>query len=272
MQASMAPDAYQLVGAAFVALPASPVRDEGDEGAAVNVGIVGTGNLAVTLGRAWAGAGHSLLVTGRDPQHAVQAAVRIGRAARAVDPADFAPQVEVVVVAVAWDGLEATLTLVGARDGALTGKTVIDCTNPVDYATGVLKPVSGSAAELVAGAAAGAHVVKALHLFAGSSWPYPGSPDEAPVVAICGDEPKALDHATTLVWDLGGRAAVVGGLTSARQLEEAAGFVMRIVASGHNPRFAVPNVDPALVHAAPTTNQAVLGVNSSGVGARRRGR
>ena len=212
----------------------------------MKVGIVGTGNLAVTLGRAWAGAGHSLVVTGRDPRHAVDAADRIGSEARAVDPAEFAPRVDVIVVAVAWDGLEAALALVGA--GSLAGKTVVDCTNPVDYTTGELKPASGSAAELVARTAPGAHVVKALHLFAGASWPYVGPPEEAPVVAVCGDEPAALDRVAALIGDLGGRAAVVGGLTGARQLEEVAGFVMRVVASGHNPRFAVPDVDPALPH------------------------
>ncbi|MFL6111273.1 MAG: NADP oxidoreductase, partial [Catenulispora sp.] len=70
------------------------------------------------------------------------------------------------------------------------------------------------------------------------------------VVVICGDEPTALDRAAALIEDLGGRAAVVGDLTSARQLEEAAGFVMRVVTSGHNPRFAVPYVDPVLVRPA----------------------
>lgn len=45
---------------------------------------------------------------------------------------------------------------------------------------------------------------------------------------------------------------MIGGLDSARQLEEAAGFVMRVVATGHNPRLAVPDVDPALLSAART--------------------
>jgi 8-hydroxy-5-deazaflavin:NADPH oxidoreductase len=242
--------AYQSVGAALVAFSTTPLPIEE---IAVNVGILGTGNLAVALGRAWAGAGHSLLVTGRNPQHAIEAADRMGRGAQAIAPADFAPRVDVVVVVVAWDGLEAALHLVGAAEGSLAGKTVIDCTNAVDYATGRLKPASGSAAELVARTASGAHVVKALHLFAGASWPYAGQQDEAPVVAICGDEPTALDRATALVRDLGGRAGVVGGLASARQLEEAAGFVMRVVASGHNPRFAVPDVDPAILQAAKTS-------------------
>jgi hypothetical protein len=88
----------------------------------------------------------------------------------------------------------------------------------------------------VARAAVGAQVVKALHLFAGASWPYVGPQAAAPVVAICGDEPGALDRAAALIGDLGGQTAVVGGLGSSRQLEEAAGFVMRIVAAGHNPR------------------------------------
>jgi predicted dinucleotide-binding enzyme len=212
--------------------------------------MLGTGNLAETLGRVWAGKAHTLWITGRNPQRAAEAAERIGGGAVPVDPANFASQVDVVVVAVAWDGLEAALTLVGSDKGSLVGKTVIDCTNPVDYVTGQLKLAAGSAAELVARTAAGAHVVKALHLFAGSSWPYSGPQDEGPVVTICGDEPAALDRTAALIADLGGRPAVVGDLTSARQLEEAAGFVMRVVASGHNPRCAIPHVDPALLQPA----------------------
>jgi hypothetical protein len=63
-------------------------------------------------------------------------------------------------------------------------------------------------------------------------------------VAICGDQPDALAHAAALTRSLGGRTAVIGGLSSARQAEEAAGFAMRVVVAGHNPRFAVPDVDP----------------------------
>ncbi|WP_433475473.1 NADPH-dependent F420 reductase [Spirillospora sp. CA-142024] len=216
----------------------------------MNVGILGTGDLAVALGRAWATAGHSLSVTGRNALHAGQAADQIGHTAKTVDPADFATQADVVVVAVSWEGLETGLSLVGGPQGALAGKTVLDCTNAVDYQTGELKPATGSAAERVARAAAGAHVVKALHLFAGASWPYAGPRDSAPVVAVCGDEPSALDRAAALIRDLGGQTAVIGGLDGSRQLEEAAGFVMRVVAAGHNPRLAVPDVDPVALRAA----------------------
>jgi predicted dinucleotide-binding enzyme len=213
----------------------------------VTIGLLGTGNLAVTLGQAWADAGHSIVVAGRDPEHANAAAEQIGAAAAPVDPRDLADSSDIVVVAVAWSGLESALTLAGGPAGALSGKTMIDCTNPIDFATGRVLPAVGSAAELVARVAPGANVVKALHLFAGASWPFTGEPNIAPVVAICGDDATALSQTTALIGDLGGRTAVLGGLDTARQAEEAAGFVMRLVAAGANPRFAVPDVDPAAV-------------------------
>ena len=213
----------------------------------MKIGMLGTGNLAVTLGKAWASAGHSIVVTGRSSGHARSAAAQIGAAAAPAGPPDLAGLSDVVVVAVAWKGLESALTLAGGPAGALSGKTVIDCTNPVDYTTGRLLPAAGSAAGLVARLAPGAHVLKALHLFAGASWPFTGEPDVSPVVAICGNDTGALSRTAALITDLGGRTAVLGGLDAARQAEEAAGFVMRVVAAGANPRFAVPDVDPALL-------------------------
>jgi predicted dinucleotide-binding enzyme len=215
----------------------------------VIVGLLGTGNLAMALGRAWATAGHAIVVTGRSLDRAKAAAEQIGAAAMPVEPGQLARQATTVVVAIAWDGLEESLRLVGGLDGMLSGKTIIDCTNSVDYATGRLLPETGSAAELVADVAVGAHVVKALHLFAGASWPFTGEVGASPVVAICGDDAGALSQAAALIGDLGARTAVLGGLTAARQAEEAAGFVMRVVAAGANPRLAVPDVDPALLGA-----------------------
>jgi predicted dinucleotide-binding enzyme len=213
----------------------------------VKIGILGTGNLAVTLGRAWTAVGHSLLLMGLNPQHAASAADQIGATAKPADPGDIAGEAGILVVAVAWDGLEEAVSLVGASGGSLAGKTVLDCTNPVNYVTGHLIPASGSAAEVVARAAAGAHVVKALHMFAGASWPFTGERASAPVVAICGDNSDAIDHDRSLIADLGSRAVAIGPLASARQAEEAAGFIMRAVAAGANQRFAVPDVNPTLL-------------------------
>src|SRR3954447_20834032 len=105
---------YQSVGPALLALSQTPFILKG---LTVNVGILGTGNLAETLGRAWSGKGHRLSITGRSPRRAAETADRIGGSAVAVDPADFAAQVGVVVVAVAWDGLRGALTLIGSAEG-----------------------------------------------------------------------------------------------------------------------------------------------------------
>lgn len=212
------------------------------------IGILGTGNLAVALGKAWAGTGHAIVVTGRNPDHTNAAATQIGPAARPVAPSDLAAMADVIVVAIAWDGLADALTLVGGPTAALSGKTVVDCTNPVDYRSGRLHPESGSAAELVAQLAVGAHVVKALHLFAGVSWPFTGERSMSPVVAICGDDATALRESEKLIADLGARTAILGGLDAARQAEEAAAFVMRVVAAGANPRLTVPDVDSPVGH------------------------
>lgn len=137
------------------------------------------------------------------------------------------------------------LALAEASEGSLAGKAVIDCTNAVDFASGLLKPPIGSAIQHIAERAVGSHVVKALHLFAGTSWLTPATPTGQPIrtVAMCGDDDAALGIAAELIRDLGGVPAVMGGLEHARQLEEVAGFVMRLVATGHNPATAVPVVD-----------------------------
>jgi 8-hydroxy-5-deazaflavin:NADPH oxidoreductase len=220
----------------------------------VNVGILGNGNLAVALGRAWAAAGHMVVVTGRNLEHAREAVHRIGSTAEAVAAGEFARRADVVVIAVAWEGLEAVVELIGGPQGSLAGMTLIDCTNPVDFTTGAHRTKSGSAAETVAFLAPGSYVVKALHLFAGTSWPYTAAPQTAPVVAICGDERSALEQTARLIADLGGNSAVVGALATSRQAEETAGFVMRVLAAGFNPRLAVPDVDPTLLGLAPAAS------------------
>ncbi len=217
----------------------------------MNVGILGNGNLAVALGGAWAAAGHRVVMAGRSLERVRGAVDRIGSRAEAVAAGELAGRADVVVIAVAWEGLEAAVELVGGPRGSLAGMTLIDCTNPVDFTTGAHRMSSGSAAETVALLAPGAHVVKALHLYAGTGWPYTGAPQSAPVVAICGDERSALEQAAGLIADLGGNSAVIGPLAASRQAEETAGFVMRVLAAGYNPRLAVPDVDPALLAPAP---------------------
>ena len=199
--------------------------------------------------RRWPGHGRepgtSWSSPGGNPARADAVVAVVGPSARVAPAAALGASVDVVVLAVAWEGIDEALSSAHAPQGALRGKTLIDCTNAVDYQTGMLRPARGSAAERVAGIAVGAHVVKALHLFAGQSWL-----ERVPVgrgrrtVAICGDDSASLARTSELIRDLGAVPAITGGLGSARQLEEVAGFVMRVVAAGANPTTAVPWVEP----------------------------
>ncbi|MGW2780339.1 NADPH-dependent F420 reductase [Streptomyces populi] len=210
----------------------------------MRIGILGTGVMAAALAEAWTRRGHHVLVGGRSQDGARAIAERLGGAVEAATPAQVAGAGDAVVVAVAWEGIDQVLALAGAGQGSLAGKTVIDCTNAVDYASGLLELPTGSAVEHIAERAVGSHVVKALHLFAGASWLAPtptGQPKRT--VAMCGDDDAALGVAAGLIRDLGGVPAVMGGLEHARQLEDVAGFVMRLVAAGHDPATAVPVVD-----------------------------
>ncbi|KNB52277.1 NADPH-dependent F420 reductase [Streptomyces caatingaensis] len=210
----------------------------------MRIGILGTGGMASALAEAWARRGHHVLVGGRSQGKARAIAGQLGDAVEAADPLRVAAAGDAVVVAVAWEGLDQVLSLARADEGSLAGKAVIDCTNTVDYTSGLLRSPTGSAAQHVAERAVGSRVVKALHLFAGTSWlaPTPAGQSKR-TVAMCGDDDAALGIAGGLIRDLGGVPAVLGGLEHARQLEGVAGFVMRLVAAGHNPVTAVPFVD-----------------------------
>src|SRR4051812_12795361 len=214
-----------MVGPAFLAWRTSRT-DRRPRGGDMRIGIVGTGTMATELARAWTGAGHAVVVAGRSAERATALAARIGPAVTAVPLAELAPASDAVVVAVSWAGVAQAVAAVHGPGGLLAGKPVLDCTNPVDFATGTLLAPAGSALDRVREAAPGAHVVKALHLFAGAGWPWTpaaGTGSRRPTVAMCGDHAAALDVACRLVSDLGARPAVVGGADRARQLEEVAG-------------------------------------------------
>jgi 8-hydroxy-5-deazaflavin:NADPH oxidoreductase len=210
----------------------------------MRIGILGTGTMAATLGRSWVRAGHELAVAGRSVARAEAVTARPGPRSRAVAPHDLAEASDALLVALLWEGVDPLVRAVGGPQGALAGLPLIDCTNAVEHGVGTLLPSPGeSAAEHVAALAPGAHVVKALHLFPAEHWVGPpANGDEPSVVPICGDDPGALETVSALVRELGGEPVVVGRLTRARQLEEAAGLVIGLAFAGANPVAAVPGV------------------------------
>ncbi|MCX4905842.1 NADPH-dependent F420 reductase [Streptomyces sp. NBC_00878] len=224
----------------------SPLERQGH----MRIGILGTGTLAAALGEGWARAGHEVAIGGRSRAKAEKLAERLGRRALAVAPREAVTGCDAVLLAVSWDGVEDMLGSVGASDGVLEGMPLIDPTNAVTHGIGTLLTEQGeSMAGRIAGLAPGARVVKAFHLFPADQWTSPPDDGQSPVtvavtvtVAMCGDDARALHVVGELVRDVGGVPATLGPLDRARQLEEAAGFVIGLTFTGFDPGSAVPHI------------------------------
>ncbi|MEU7756814.1 NAD(P)-binding domain-containing protein [Micromonospora sp. NPDC049171] len=205
----------------------------------MRIGILGTGTLATALATGWTRAGHDISIGGRSPERAEIAAKASGGRARRLP--DVVADADAVLLSVHWEGIADILPAAGAPAGSLAGKPLIDPTNAVEHGIGVLRTRSGRAiAQHVAELAPGAHVVKAFHLFPSTRWTAPALTPAT--VAMCGDDPGALEIVGSLVRDVGGVPAVLGGLDRARQLEEVAGFVIGLAFAGVDPQSAIPTV------------------------------
>jgi len=211
----------------------------------VQIGILGTGQLAAALGTAWARAGHNLVIAGRSHDNAETLARKLGPSARASAPRAVVIDSAAVLLAVAWAGVPGILRDSAVGEGTMNGIPLIDPTNPVEHGLGVvLTPPGTSAAQQIATSVPGAHVVKAFHLFPAAQWlaPQTATNTSRPTVPLCGDDPAALEVVAGLVRDVGATPAVLGPLHRARQLEEVAGFIIGLAFTGHDPSSTVPRV------------------------------
>lgn len=127
----------------------------------------------------------------------------------AVAPAD------VVVLCTPWQGTEQAVQ--GCGD--LSGKILIDCTNPLtpDVA-GLEVGLTTSGAEQVATWAPGARVCKAMNQIGAPMMDGPQLSGQ-PVMFVCGNDDDAKAVTTGLVSELGFEAVDIGDLTLARLLE-----------------------------------------------------
>src|SRR5215472_8028947 len=176
----------------------------------MQIAIIGTGNVGAALGRAWSAKGHEVVYGVRDSASAVPAP---GRGAGVKEAAQGA---EAIVLAVPWPATREVLR----SCGPLSGKTVIDCTNPLKPALAGLEiGLTTSAGEQVAGWAPGASVFKAFNqtgaLNMASTAGYPARP----VMFVCGDDAARKPAVLRLAEDLGFEAIDAGDLTGARLLE-----------------------------------------------------
>jgi len=182
--------------------------------------VGGTGHLGLPLARRLHRAGERVLIGSRDAARAESAAEDggLGRAAGRANAAAVR-EAAVVVIAVPYEGHEATLRLLAAD---LAGKPVLETTVPYDKATrSAHQPDGLSAAERAQSLAPGARIVAGFHTVSALMLADVDRPAHGDVL-LCGDDAGAKDIAASLVRAIGMRPVDAGPLRSARVLEQLA--------------------------------------------------
>ena len=186
---------------------------------AETVAVIGTGNVGMALGSEFAGLGNEVIYGSRSPEsEKTQGLVAKASAAAAMLPADAAAKADIIVLAV--PGMATESVVKGLGD--LSGKLIIDATNPLVFAGNppvVSYGVDSSLGEIVQALHPDAFVVKAFNTI---SWPQMMDPDAAstpPVVPIAGNDKAARDRVAAFIAAMDLDPLDLGGIEYAQWTE-----------------------------------------------------
>jgi predicted dinucleotide-binding enzyme len=188
----------------------------------MKVAIIGAGNVGKALGGSAARAGHDVVITASEPEHARAAAAEIGATA-AESNREAVSDADVVILAV-WYPVALSEVAPEIADAA-SDHVVVDVTNPVKPDLSGLATDEQSAAEEIQQKLPGAKVVKAFNTVLGSNQ---ANPRPEVQVHLAADDAEAKQRVKELVETLGMTAIDVGPLAASRYLEGMALLNMQI--------------------------------------------
>jgi len=189
----------------------------------MNIGILGTGDVARSLAAGFLQLGHAVRLGTRDPKSdkVKQWLAGAGKSASAGTFADTAAFGDIVVLATLWSGTENALTLAGRKP--FTGKVVIDATNPLVFTPGAPPGLAlghtDSGGEQVQRWLPEARVVKCFNMVGHAHMVSPSFPGGPPDMFICGNDAAAKETVVKLLTQLGWPSTDLGGIEFARLLE-----------------------------------------------------
>jgi predicted dinucleotide-binding enzyme len=188
----------------------------------MRVGVIGSGLVGQVLADGFLQHGHEVMRGSRTPEKLSAWAVGAGERASVGTFAVTAVFGEVVVLAVKGSAAQAAVAACG---DALSGKTVIDTTNPIDDRppeSGVLHfftDLNQALMERLQAAAPEAKFVKAFSCVGSSVMVDPVFAAGRPTMFICGNDPRAKASVSELLDDFGWDVADLGGAVAARAIE-----------------------------------------------------
>jgi 8-hydroxy-5-deazaflavin:NADPH oxidoreductase len=190
------------------------------------ISIIGSGNMATTIGARAAKHGHTIEVMSRNTAKAQALADQIGNGAT-VGTFGARPAGDIVILAVLYAG---AVDVVGHYGNALAGKILVDITNPFNAdASGIVTTVGNSVSQQIAAAAPeGTHVVKAFNsIFAGVL-----AADKPLDVFFAGEAAEAKTRVAAFLESMDMRPLDVGGLDMTYVLEWAGILIMGLARNG----------------------------------------
>lgn len=179
-----------------------------------HIGIIGAGNMGAAFARRLVAAGHDVTITARDAAHARKAAAAAGPKARAVRPNKIARDADVIILAVPFGAAVDALR----SAGDLTGKTVVDITNPLTADMSGLQLGHTTSAEEIQKAVPRANVVKAFNTTFAQVLGAERSGARTQVL-YAGNDAAARDIVRGIAESIGFEAVDSGPLANARHLE-----------------------------------------------------
>lgn len=179
----------------------------------MRIAVIGKGRVGSAVAPAFARAGHEVAYGVRapaDPKYGSDDGIALRTMREAGEWADA------ILLAINWDGVDAAL----AELGPITGKILIDCINPYDFANNLAPLVSPdtSAARLIQDKT-DAIVVKALNQVGSPVMADAADRAIRPLQFVASDDAAAKATVISLLGDIGFDARDAGSLDYARELE-----------------------------------------------------
>jgi predicted dinucleotide-binding enzyme len=184
----------------------------------MRIAIIGTGSVGAALARGLAGKGHAVTLGARDPRAAKTLTLAAETGSGVAAPVEAAANADVVILALPWAAVEPAI----AGLGDLTGRIVIDCTNPIgrtDAGIGLTLGHTTSGGEAVQRLVPTARVVKTLNQVGAEIMARNDHLPHRPVMFMAGDDADAKSAVAGLLRDLGFDPLDAGDITKSRLLE-----------------------------------------------------
>jgi predicted dinucleotide-binding enzyme len=207
----------------------------------MKIGVLGTGVVGQTLAGKLLTLGHDVMMGARAADNAKVLAFAERSGGRAGAFGDAIRHGELVINGTRGDG-----SIAAIRQGAdhLSGKTLIDVSNPLDFSRGFppMLAVSNtdSLAEQIQREFPEAHVVKSLNTVTASVMVDPGKLEGTHSVFVSGNDAGAKGETMDLLRSFGWQSIIdLGDITSARAVEQYLPLWIRLMAALGTPEFNI---------------------------------